>query len=256
MLGSILPPFSFPSDLKVEVRPTLRLTQTTNSRMKADQQAAREILRRPIQARNTKWAASIARWLARVGLRPNQISLLSLFCGILAGLCLFLSGQWASKTVIVLLLIGAAALMQLRLLCNLFDGMVAVEGGFKTKSGEIFNELPDRFSDVFVFLGAGYSMPGNHLVEGMGWTAALLAVITAYVRAMGGAAGAAQPFFGPMAKQQRMALMTGACLIGALAQGIEWPFHIMAYALPTIIVGCLITIIRRTLFIMRDLEAK
>jgi phosphatidylglycerophosphate synthase len=134
--------------------------------------------------------------------------------------------------------------------------MVAVEGGFKTKSGEIFNEFPDRFSDVFVFLGAGYSNPGNHLMEGMGWAAALLAVITAYVRALGGAAGAKQPFCGPMAKQQRMAILTISCLIDALARGMEWSFHIMTFILPLIIVGCLITILRRTVFVIRDLEAK
>ena len=33
------------------------------------------------------------------------------------------------------LFLTAAALIQIRLLCNLFDGMVAIEGGFKTKIG-------------------------------------------------------------------------------------------------------------------------
>ena len=136
--------------------------------MKTDQTRVGGILRRPIQARNTKWAAAIARWLIHIGLRPNQISMLSFLFGALAGICLFLSGQWSSNLISVLLLVCTAALIQLRLLCNLFDGMVAVEGGFKTKSGEIFNELPDRFSDVFVLLGGGYSIPGNHLMEGMG----------------------------------------------------------------------------------------
>jgi phosphatidylglycerophosphate synthase len=134
--------------------------------------------------------------------------------------------------------------------------MVAVEGGFKTKSGEIFNELPDRFSDAFVFLGAGYSNPGNHLMEGMGWGAALLAVVTAYVRALGGAAGAKQPFCGPMAKQQRMAILTAACLIGALAKGMGWPNFIMTCTLPVIIIGCLITIVRRTVLVIKDLDSK
>jgi phosphatidylglycerophosphate synthase len=224
--------------------------------MKTDQSEAGKILRRPIQARNTKWATAIARWLARIGLRPNQISLLSLLCGALAGICLFLSGQSSSRSISVVLLIGAAAFIQLRLLCNLFDGMVAVEGGFKTKSGEIFNELPDRFSDVFVFLGAGYSMPGNHLVEALGWAACVSALLTAYVRALGGASGATQPFCGPMAKQHRMAIVTITCLIAAFARGMDWSLQIMTYVLLAIIAGCLITIFRRTILIIRDLEAK
>src|SRR5262245_62149877 len=117
------------------------------------------ILRRPIQARNTKWAARTARWLAGIGLRPNHISLLSLLSGALAAGCILLGGRSASTATRVLAFIAAAACIQMRLLCNLFDGMVAVEGGFKTKSGEVFNELPDRFSDIFIFLAAGYSAP-------------------------------------------------------------------------------------------------
>jgi phosphatidylglycerophosphate synthase len=76
----------------------------------------------------------------------------------------------------------------------MFDGMVAVEGGFKTKSGEIYNELPDRFADVLILAGAGYSLPSSPLLQTLGWMAAALAVITAYVRAMGVAAGTAQYF--------------------------------------------------------------
>ena len=112
--------------------------------------------RRPIKARDTLWAAQVAAWLARVGVRPNTISIASaLFAGG-AGLCLVSTRETTGDFQPWLFLI-AAALIQVRLLCNLFDGMVAIEGGFKTKSGEIFNELPDRFADAFIFVGAGYA---------------------------------------------------------------------------------------------------
>jgi hypothetical protein len=55
------------------------------------------------------------------------------------------------------LLLAAAAGIQLRLHCNLLDGMVAVEGGRKTKGGEVFNELPDRASDGVLLVCAGYA---------------------------------------------------------------------------------------------------
>lgn len=112
--------------------------------------------RRSIKARDTLWAAHVAAWLARAGVRPNIISLASaLFAGG-AGLCLVLAGK-ATGHFQPWLLLAAAPLIQIRLLCNLFDGMVAIEGGFKTKSGEIFNELLDRFADAFIFVGAGYA---------------------------------------------------------------------------------------------------
>ncbi|MDB6016553.1 MAG: CDP-alcohol phosphatidyltransferase [Pedosphaera sp.] len=214
----------------------------------------KELLRRPISARDTKWAAAVARWLGRIGLRPNQISMLSILCAALAGASLLFSGRMAGAR--PAFLIGAAAFIQLRLLCNLFDGMVAVEGGFKTKSGEIYNELPDRFSDALIFVGAGYSISALAWGRELGWIAALLAVITAYVRALGGAAGAAQYFCGPMAKQQRMAVMTAACVVAALMAAMNWTLPIIPLALGIVVVGAVFTIFRRTILIMKDLESK
>ena len=42
--------------------------------------------------------------------------------------------------------------MQLRLLCNMMDGLVAVEGGLKSKAGDLFNEAPDRIEDVILLV--------------------------------------------------------------------------------------------------------
>jgi phosphatidylglycerophosphate synthase len=55
------------------------------------------------------------------------------------------------------LLLVAVVGVQLRLLCNLFDGMVAVEGGKKSKSGEVFNDMPDRIADPILLVCAGYA---------------------------------------------------------------------------------------------------
>jgi phosphatidylglycerophosphate synthase len=146
--------------------------------------------------------------------------------------------------------------MQMRLLCNLFDGMVAIEGGFKTEAGELFNELPDRFSDALIFIGAGYSVPSFKWTQEFGWSAAVLAVITAYVRALGASMGAGQHFAGPMAKQQRMALMTAICLVGAFAP--FWPplIDILPLGLAIVALGCLLTIFRRCNQIARGMESQ
>jgi len=214
-----------------------------------------KLTRRPIKARDANWAASIARWLARVGLRPNQISILSVvFAGLAAG---SLALTPASPTHWqIILYVGAAACIQLRLLCNLFDGMVAVEGGLKTKSGEIYNELPDRLSDALVLVGAGYAFPAQPWTQPLGWAAAVLAVITAYVRTLGAAAGTAQYFTGPMAKQQRMAIVTLACLATAIVLGFGRPIGFMSAALVIVAAGCPVTILRRTRRIIQELESK
>ncbi len=214
-----------------------------------------EPTRRPIAARNTQWAAATARFLAARGIRPNAISVASAFFSAGAGICLWRTANTSPAT-IPWLFLGAAAFMQMRLLCNLFDGMVAVEGGFKTKSGEVFNELPDRFADLFIFAGAGYAVPTPGLMPWLGWAAAALAILTAYVRALGASAGASQHFCGPMAKQHRMAVMTGTCLVLAIAAWMHYPLHLMTWTLTLVIAGCLATAFRRAFLIVQELESR
>ena len=154
------------------------------------------------------------------------------------------------------LLLAAALGIQLRLLCNLLDGMVAIEGGMKSKTGEIWNDLPDRIADSLIFVGAGYSLYGLRWGPALGWLAAVLAIFTAYVRLLGGAAGVTQHFIGPMAKPQRMAAMTIACLLAAAERLAGWPPRALALALGIVIAGSVVTAVRRTRRIARELAAK
>lgn len=212
-------------------------------------------VRRPIKARNRKWALVIAKWLASSGVRPNHISLLSILFAASSGLCVVLSVQYPPYIATSFLLL-AAVFIQLRLLCNLFDGMVAIEGGFKTKSGEIFNDLPDRIADPTILVCTGYALTSLPYGSALGWLAGLLAVFTAYVRLLGGATGSTQYFIGPMAKQHRMALMTASFLIAAATR--KWNLHeyVLVVALVAICLGCVVTAIRRTFKIINELESK
>jgi len=214
-----------------------------------------KLSRRPLNSRGTKWAATIASWLVKKRIQPNIISVFSLVFASFAGMALIGAGCVGFGWRVVFFLIAAAGI-QLRLACNLFDGMVAVEGGFKTKSGEVYNELPDRFADVVILAGAGYSMPSSPWLQTLGWMAAALAVITAYVRAMGVAAGTAQYFLGPMAKPHRMALLTVTCVVLAGLGLFKSEFDLMQIALLVICAGCLVTIARRVVRIVRELEAQ
>ena len=214
-----------------------------------------KLSRRPLASRDTKWAKDTATWLTHSGISPNQISVLSVVFGGLAGLALVGAGFFEHWQRAVLFL-AAAACIQLRLLCNLFDGMVAVEGGFKTKSGEIYNELPDRLADAVIFSCAGYAVPASEWLHVLGWLATVLAVMAAYVRALGVTAGAAQYFLGPMAKPQRMAAMTVTCVLMAGLVFCDRSVNLIHPALGIICVGCVITMARRVRRIVKDLESK
>ena len=114
--------------------------------------------RRPVKSREQGWASRGASFLQKKGFKPNQISIMSSVFACGAGLCLFLTRYMNSTAIDILLFVTAALLIQGRLLCNLFDGMVAIEGGLKSKSGEIYNDFPDRISDAFILAGAGYAV--------------------------------------------------------------------------------------------------
>ena len=154
------------------------------------------------------------------------------------------------------MLVVAIAGIQGRLLCNLLDGMVAIEGGRQTKSGEIFNDLPDRIADALIFICAGYAAQARPFGAELGFLAAILAVFSAYVRMLGGASGLKQSFIGPMAKQHRMAALTLACVLSILEMRFFAAGSVLWGALIIINLGCLVTIWRRTARIARELEAR
>ncbi len=211
--------------------------------------------RRPLATRKKGWAKTIAQGLDRAGVSPNAISIASLMFAIAAGVLLWLSAQTYDLGR-VLALLGAAACIQLRLLCNMLDGMVAIEGGRQTRYGEIFNDMPDRFADVAILVGAGYAASDFWWGVQLGWLAAILAVLTAYVRLLGGAMGTHQYFTGPMAKPHRMAVLTAACVLSTLEPLLHWRGETIAAALLVIVVGSAVTFVRRTAQIVAELKAR
>jgi len=143
-------------------------------------------------------------------------------------------------------------LVQLRLLGNLYDGMVAVLRQIASSVGELFNEVPDRVSDAATLIGFGYAAGSNAL---LGFVATCFALFLPYLRAMGKVAGAQQEFCGPMAKQQRMAVVTIAAIICAvIPRAIDW--KVPTYALWLVIGGCMVTCVRRLHRIAATLQAR
>jgi phosphatidylglycerophosphate synthase len=211
--------------------------------------------RRPIPERSATWAISAARWLQQAGVRPNQISLFGVAMAACGAVCLILAGR-TDGGVRAVLFLGAAVAIPVRLLCNMLDGMLAVEGGLKTATGELYNELPDRIADLLFLAGAGYAITGVTWGAELGWAAAVAALLTAYVRTLGVAAGAAQHFDGPLAKPRRMHVLLVACLVAALAAVTGWQAdRVMVAALALLVAGGAVTIARRLGQIVADLES-
>src|SRR5690348_6246245 len=133
--------------------------------------------RRPLATRQTWWAHHLAGGLARRGVSPNTISIAGMFFGCVAGALLAATAHVGPMAARICFALGAGS-VQLRLLCNMLDGMVAVESARASRVGELFNELPDRVSDAATLIGAGYCAGG---LPALGFLAACMAMFTAYV---------------------------------------------------------------------------
>ncbi|MET3602082.1 CDP-alcohol phosphatidyltransferase family protein [Martelella mangrovi] len=195
--------------------------------------------RRPLSSRNTGWARKVARWLAATSVTPNQISMAGMVAAFASGLSFWCSsllpGQWA-------FLLMAALFCQLRLLCNLFDGMVAIEAGRAAPDGGFWNEFPDRVSDLLIIGGMALATGSPDL----GWAAVSFAFLTAYVRELGVNCGTPADFAGPMAKQHRMAVVTAAAVISAFERLWGGRGEILEAALWIIAIGAALTALRRS----------
>ncbi|QDV47624.1 CDP-alcohol phosphatidyltransferase [Stieleria neptunia] len=214
--------------------------------------------RRPLKTRQWKVFQYAAERLAQTRVTPNMISTASIVFGVIAGLSLAGTSLAESSGALAILYLAAAGCMQLRLIANLLDGMVAVEGGKASPVGVLYNEVPDRISDAAILIGAGYSLASR---AELGLAAAVVAVFVAYVRAIGSSAGAGEVFAGPMAKPQRMALMTFGCVLCAFLSLASsgptgrWQAPVMGAVLGLIIVGGVITSVRRLRIISETLHA-
>lgn len=196
--------------------------------------------RRPLASRQTGWANRAAGWLAARNVSPNRISQAGMVAALLSGACFWAAGGCTGFGRGLLLLAGAG-FCQIRLLCNLLDGMVAIEGGRGAPDGGFWNEFPDRISDALILLGAALGLGEPAL----GWAAVSAAFLTAYIRELGAGLGQGADFCGPMAKPHRMALLTGAAAVSVLEPLWGGRGEVLRAALWVITLGAGLTAARR-----------
>ncbi|HME89042.1 MAG TPA: CDP-alcohol phosphatidyltransferase family protein [Chthoniobacterales bacterium] len=204
--------------------------------------------RRPIAAIFRRTADAATRFCVRQGIHPDAISYLSILAALIAAVCFWRSGQtrW--------LLIIAPLFCYVRLWFNMLDGMVAVAAEKASRRGEILNDLPDRVSDVIIFVCVAHSGLMNPI---FGYWAAIAAILTAYVGLFGQALGVQREFGGMMSKPWRMvALQVGAWLAFFCEQSSFANFTILDWTCFVVIVGCIQTMVVRLKRITAALQNK
>jgi len=195
-------------------------------------------------------AESTVRACVRWGVHADAVSYASLLASAAAALCFWQSGRqpW--------LLIPAVGFCYLRLWMNMLDGMVAIASGTCSRRGELLNDLPDRISDVAIFVGVAHSGLCHPLG---GYWVSIFALLVAYVGTFDQAVGAQRQFGGVMSKPWRMvALHVGSWLTLGLLwshQPIVWAdLTILDWTQLAIIAGCVQTVWLRLARILQGLE--
>lgn len=205
-------------------------------------------------ARDRRIFQSLARKMQAAGVRPNWVSLASVIF-IILGAAWLVASHHSPTLPATVGLFAFPIFIGLRAVCNLLDGMIAIEGGAQTASGEIFNDFPDRLSDPIMIVAVGYAAIESELAVPLGWLAAVISILVAYARMIGSAAGAASYFIGPMAKTHRMLLIALASWSAAIERIYNDSTWCLVAGLIIICIGGVITIARRLRRIVCELES-
>jgi phosphatidylglycerophosphate synthase len=209
--------------------------------------------RRPIADVLRRSANGAVKICVSIGIHPDVISYTSMVSALIAGVFFWQSGHFP------ILLMPAALFCYLRLWFNMLDGMVALASGKASLRGELLNDLPDRFSDIFIFMGVAHSSLCNPFLA---YWVAIFALLVAYVGMFGLALGVQREFSGLMAKPWRMVFLH----IGAwITLGLIWfgggnrlffGLSILDWTNILIIAGCVQTIWIRLVRIVQALKQK
>ena len=171
----------------------------------------------------------IGKSLGRSGLKPNQISTLSLVIAVLAAVA------YASKAPVL----GAVALL-ISGAVDMLDGAVARATGSVTRFGAVYDPVLDRYAEFAVLFGMGYGglAPWTWVVFGL-----FGMVMASYTRARAESAGGLDSCRVGIAERQEKIILL---VIGSFLQ----PFFNLAVSLSVLVVGILshVTVVQRLHF--------
>jgi len=169
-----------------------------------------------------------ARLAHRIGLTPNQISLLGLLSALFSAYF-----YWSSQFDITLLTVAAMFLLISGFL-DALDGVLARLYGEVTVFGGFLDSLLDRYADAFVFLGIilGWLIKDPVSVWVFWGFAALVgSLLVSYSRARAEAAGIKMETVGIAERAERIIILAVATLLSTVpgwADALRWSILLLA----------------------------
>lgn len=187
--------------------------------------------------------------LDQLGVRPNHITLFSLYLAAMAavslGMGFFMLGCW--------LLVAAAS-------CDLLDGLLARRTDAGSPAGAFLDSFADRVAEGMVFFGIAFYGAGGPLTWVALW-AMLASVMVSYARARGEALGA-DCKVGLMQRPERLLMLIVSIFAAPIAAiflepGVARPvYHVAVVGVGLLALLSSVTAVRRALWIVRALAGE
>jgi CDP-diacylglycerol--glycerol-3-phosphate 3-phosphatidyltransferase len=186
----------------------------------------------------TRLISPVARWLLKIGVTPNAITIVGALGSSISAVILFGDGRFFLGSVLVTIFI----------LSDLFDGTMArLSNTGSTKWGALIDSTLDRIADAAIFVGiAIYANRAgqNHLFY---WS--LLALITGaivpYIRAKAESLGITCSVGIAERTERLIVILVGTGLFGL---GVNWA---LSSALIIVSIASAVTIVQRMLVVAR-----
>jgi CDP-diacylglycerol--glycerol-3-phosphate 3-phosphatidyltransferase len=140
----------------------------------------------------------LLRWLYKIGISANQITIASILLSLLIGIAFW----YASSNKLLFLILPTGLIIRMAL--NALDGMMARTYNQQTKKGEILNELGDVISDLFIFFPLLFFEQANaYLIV----TFFCLSIINEFAGLLGKVISGERRYDGPMGKSDRAVIL-------------------------------------------------
>jgi archaetidylinositol phosphate synthase len=173
-----------------------------------------------LKQRAQLWFTSEATMLHKLGLTPNQVSILGIAFAVLSAVAYW---QWKLNPLLLLL---APLLMLASGLLDALDGALARLYGEATKFGGFFDSLLDRYADAVILCGI---ILGELTEVSWGLAALIGSLLVSYVRARAEAAGVKMESVGLAERAERLVLLALASFLSFVwLDALGWGVLVLA----------------------------
>lgn len=187
----------------------------------------------------------MAEIVARAGLTPNMLSVLSLCFSFLAFLFYYLSTSDHR------MLIGAAIMVMLNGLADAVDGALARRMGHADQRGDLLDHVIDRYSDVLLLSGIIFA---GYVRWEIGYLAVVGVLMTSYIGTQAQAVSLRRCYGGMLGRADRLVFLIIATLANALYPHSIESLPILGWMVLITMILSHITAVQRFIYIWRRLE--